>query len=74
MKSRQIYGSPRVHAELKAQGFEVSRPRVARLMKKLGMAEKMQRFKTTTRVNKKQAVAPIGYSKTLRRLYPIQNG
>ncbi|HEY2566778.1 MAG TPA: IS3 family transposase [Candidatus Aquirickettsiella sp.] len=59
LKSRQTYGSPRVHAELKAQGFEVSRPRVARLMKKLGMAEKMQRlFKTTTRVNKKQAVAP----------------
>jgi transposase InsO family protein len=59
LKSRQTYGSPRVHAELKAQGFEVSRVRVARLMKKLGMAAKMQRlFKTTTRVNKKQPVAP----------------
>lgn len=59
LKSRQTYGSPRVHAELKAQGFEVSRPRVARLMKKLGMVAKMQRlFKTTTRVNKKQAIAP----------------
>lgn len=59
LKSRQTYGSPRVHAELKAQGFEVSRVRVARLMKKLGMVAKMQRlFKTTTCVNKKQAIAP----------------
>ena len=37
LKSRQTYGSPRVYAELKAQGFEISRPRVAHLMKKLGM-------------------------------------
>jgi putative transposase len=34
LKSRQTYGNPRVHAELKAQGVEVSRVRVARLMKK----------------------------------------
>ncbi len=59
LESRQTYGSPRVHAELKAQGFEVSRPRVARLMKKWGMVAKMQRlFKTTTRVNKKQPALP----------------
>jgi putative transposase len=58
-KSRCIYGSPRVHAELKAQGINVSRPRVGRLMKQLGLAAKMQSlFKVTTRVNKKQAAAP----------------
>lgn len=28
LKSRQTYGSPRVHAELKAQGVEVSRVRM----------------------------------------------
>jgi transposase InsO family protein len=57
--SRHTYGSPRVHAELKAQGFQVSRPRVARLMKQCGLAAKMQQlFKVTTRVNKKQPVAP----------------
>lgn len=58
-KSRHTYGSPRIHAELKAQGVNLSRPRVARLMKQLGLAAKMQSlFKVTTRVNKKQPVAP----------------
>jgi len=34
---------------LKAQDFEISRPRVVRLMKKRGMVAKMQRlFKTTS--------------------------
>lgn len=58
-KSRRTYGSPRVHAELKAQDVQVSRARVARLMKQLGLAAKMQSlFKVTTRVNKKQPAAP----------------
>ena len=58
-KSRRTYGSPRIHAELKAQGIKVSRPRVARLMKQLGLVAKMQSlFKVTTRVNKKQPIAP----------------
>jgi len=33
-KSNQTYGSPRITKELKARAFSVSRPRVARLMKK----------------------------------------
>ena len=32
LKSRQTYGSPRVHAELKAQGIEVSRVRNATII------------------------------------------
>lgn len=57
--SRHTYGSPRVHAELKAQGIHISRPRVARLMKQGGLASKMQRlFKVTTRVNNKRPAAP----------------
>lgn len=57
--SRQTYGSPRIHAELKARGFKCSRPRVARLMKEAGIAAKMQRlFKRTTRVNLKAQAAP----------------
>ena len=32
-KSRQTYGSPRVHAELVARGFPVGKNRVARLMR-----------------------------------------
>ena len=58
-KTRYTYGSPRIHAELKARGVNVSRPRVARLMKQCGLAAKMQSlFKVTTRVDKKQPVAP----------------
>jgi len=36
-ESRQLYGSPRVHAELKAQGVSVCRDTVARLMAKAGI-------------------------------------
>ena len=58
-ESRQTYGSPRVHAELKTQGEECSRKRVARLMKGAGFIAKMQkRFKVTTKVNEKSKVAP----------------
>jgi len=33
-KSRRIYGSPRVHASLKAEDYQIGRNRVARLMRK----------------------------------------
>jgi putative transposase len=36
--SHQTYGSPRVYAELKAQGLRCSRHRVARLMRQLGLS------------------------------------
>ncbi len=36
-ESRKSYGSPRVHAELVVQGFEVDRNRVARLMRENGI-------------------------------------
>lgn len=46
---RGAYGSPRVHEELKAAGFEVSRKRVARLMVELGLeGRRKRRFKATT--------------------------
>jgi putative transposase len=57
--SRQTYGSPRVHAELKAQGEQVSRKRVAKIMNKSGLQAKMKkRFKVTTKVNSKAKAAP----------------
>ena len=50
--SRKTYGSPRIHAELKAQGFECSKKRVARLMKENQIYAKMsKRFKKTTKRN-----------------------
>jgi putative transposase len=36
-RSRQLYGYPRVHAELKALGVRCSRKRVARLMRKAAL-------------------------------------
>ncbi len=52
--SFETYGSPRIHAELKANGEIRSRRRVARIIKKYGIAAKMsKRFKRTTRQDKK---------------------
>ena len=57
--SRQTYGSPRIHAELKEQGETCSRQRVARLMKQAGIAAKMaKKFKVTTKKNPKAKAAP----------------
>lgn len=51
--SFETYGSPRIYAELKATGETCSRKRVARLMRKYGIAAKMsQRFKKTTQQSK----------------------
>jgi putative transposase len=58
-ESRQTYGSPRIHAELSAQGEICSRKRVARLMRKSGIAAKMKkRFKITTKSNPKAISSP----------------
>jgi putative transposase len=41
--SRQCYGSPRIHAELRAQGTRCSKNTVAKLMRTAGIRSKMQR-------------------------------
>jgi putative transposase len=47
--SGETYGSPRVHAELRAKGIDVSCKRVARLMRELGIRSlRKRRFKATT--------------------------
>jgi transposase InsO family protein len=48
-ESRGTYGSPRIHAELVAQGWKVSKTRVEREMRKLGLlARRPKKFRITT--------------------------
>jgi len=57
-RSRQTYGSPRVHAELKSLGTRCSRKRVARLMQKAGLEGCMRgRRRGTTRRSKRAVPA-----------------
>lgn len=58
--SFETYGSPRIHAELKAVGEVCSRKRVARIMRDHGIAAKMvKRFRKTTHQSEKPSfVAP----------------
>jgi len=57
-ESRGTYGSPRVHAELRARGQRMSRKRVARLMNERGLAaRKRRRFVRTTDSRHNQPVA-----------------
>ena len=57
--SKQIYGSPRITQELKAQGVDISRPRVARLMKKNHLRSRMKRkFVHTTDSKHKFTISP----------------
>ena len=58
-QSRGTYGVPRVHAELVAGGCRVSRKRVARLMREVGLAGVSRRRGTrTTRVDASHRAAP----------------
>jgi putative transposase len=51
-QSRHTYGVPRIHATLRARGFQVGRHRVARLMSQLGICVRpKRRFKSTTDSN-----------------------
>ena len=56
---RSCYGSPRMHAELKALGERCGRKRIARIMRQNGIAAKHKRkFKATTDSQHKFPVAP----------------
>jgi putative transposase len=46
--NRCVYGSPRVHAELSAQGLHCARKRIARLMREQGLFAKRPQHRTIT--------------------------
>ena len=57
--SRRRYGSPRVHAALRAEGKQVGRHRVARLMRRHGIQARAKRqFRVTTDSDHAFPVAP----------------
>jgi putative transposase len=57
--SNETYGSPRMHAELKAEGLRIGRHRIARLMRQNGLkALQKRRYKKTTDSQHDRPVAP----------------
>jgi putative transposase len=46
--NRQVYGSPRLHAELRAQGIRCARKRIARLMRERGLSARRIRHRVIT--------------------------
>src|SRR5579859_1673508 len=72
LEHRQVYGSPRIHAVLKARGMPCSRKRVVRLMQQLGLSAQTKRSrKPTTDV---LGLRPIVSIASLAHRNPIANG
>lgn len=58
-ESNQTYGSPRILRELRRKGFRVSKRRIERAMRGMGLAaRKGGHFRVTTKADPRNAVAP----------------
>ena len=75
-RSRETYGYPRVHAELRAVGIHCNRKRVARLMRKDGLRGCMRgrRRKHTTRQDPLAIPAPDLVGRNFCAPHPIDCG
>ena len=72
-ESRQRYGSPRIHAELRDRGCRTGRKRVARLMRVHGLAgRRRRRFRVTTQSRHPFPVAPNVLARQFARAAPDQ--
>jgi putative transposase len=68
---RQVYGSPRIHAVLKARGMHCSRKRVVRLMQQLGLSAGSKRSrKPTTKSDPRARFAPNHLNRELTAEQP----
>ena len=70
-ESRGTYGSPRVHAELLAQGWKVSRSGVEREMRKMGLiARRPKKFRVTTDSAHDSPVAENSLDRKFQKSHP----
>ncbi|SFF38719.1 Integrase core domain-containing protein [Spirosoma endophyticum] len=67
------YGSPKITRDLKAQGINVSRPRVARLMKQANLKSITQKKYVVTTTDSKHAY-PVAENHLNRQFNPVKPG
>jgi transposase InsO family protein len=73
LEHHQVYGSPRIHAMLKAHGIPCSRKRVVRLMQQLGLSVQVKkRRKPTTSSNPAARFAPNRLNREFAASLPNQ--
>lgn len=71
--SEKRYGSPKITQDLRAQGVNVSRPRVARLMKKANLKSVIQKKYVVTTTDSKHSY-PVAENHLNRQFNPKKQG
>jgi putative transposase len=71
--SKKRYGSPKITQDLRAQGIKVSRPRVARLMKKANLKSVIQKKHVVTTTDSKHTY-PVVENHLNRQFNPVKPG